>query len=133
MGPSSFLSEHFFGLTALAMAAIWIPLSFKQRRTLVPIFEGESRICDASFVKIGPLVWLGPWARGVHYSFVLAGISFLPNHLLERDVARFDPFERKEDFMRHFSHADIRRSRALCLLGCAYLVVITLGYLLEVP
>ena len=127
------MPENFFTFSSLALAAILLPLSLKQRRTLVPAFESEPWICEAPFVRLGPLVWLGPWARAVHYSFVLAGISMLPAHLLERKGARFEPFSSKMDFMKHFSSADVRRSQAYALLSSLLILCITLSYFLEVP
>ena len=117
----------------MALAAILVPLSLKQRRALVPAFENEHRICDAPFVSVGPLLWLGPWARAVHYSFLLAGVSVLPARLLEREAARFEPFSSKEDFMQHFSAADVRRSQIYTFLGCTHVAAIMLAYFLEVP
>lgn len=127
------MPDEIFTLSSLALAAVLLPLSFRQKRILLPAFEGEPRICEAPFVRLGPLIWLGPWARAVHYSFVLAGISMLPAHMLEHEGARFEPFSSKMDFMRHFSRADVRRSQVYASLSCVLVVCITLSYFLEVP
>lgn len=118
-------------LIALVIVAILIPMSLKQRRTLVPLFEDKNRLCDLVEVPGAPSLGLGSLFRGIYYSLILALFHVLPAGIVERTVARFPRAEApptKTEFMQHFSQSDIRRALVFTLLAFTFLVLIVLVY-----
>ncbi len=119
-------------LIALVVIITLITLGFKQRRTLVPIFEKEPMLREVAQLPGYPFYWLeGPFLTGARYALALGMVALAPARLLERDPATFPCT--KAEFLQYFSKRDIRRAVVFTVLGLIYLVLITLVYFLKPP
>lgn len=117
------------GTAALFLGALTIPMSLKQSRRLVPIFEQDPVLRDAVRVPGSPFLWLGgPWYLGIHYTTMLTVIYLMPAGVLDREASRL-PCS-KAEFLQHFSPGDIRRNLVLSVLAFATLVLGMLGFFL---
>ncbi len=117
------------GNIAFVVIITLITLGFKQRYTLVPIFEKEPMLRDAAELPGFPFSWLeGPFLTGARYAWVLGLVALIPAVILEREGATLPCT--KAEFLRYFSKRDIRRAVVFTVLGHIYLVLITVGYFL---
>ncbi len=124
------------GLIDLVLLMIIIPMSLKQRRTLVPLFEDENRLCDLVDVPGVPKLGLGSLFRGAYYSITLAMFYFLSADRVEQVIARFpssQPLLSKAEFMSHFSASHIQRAIVFTILCGSFLAIGMTGYFLLPP
>jgi len=129
------MSDHLppFSAFATLLVLLLVPLSFLQKRTLVPKFEGSARLHDLKFIRHSRLTTvLGPWLRGVFYSMQLTSIWLHTDAMLRRSPLHDDIGSRSE-FLGHFSGGDIFRSVIFSLFSLAFLVSAVISGLTEAP